>query len=1651
MTELSQRTRIVSLCVFLGAMVGAPADAACKVTVKDLDGDGAAEVALENGLIRYVFAPGEGGECIGISSKDGRLEEDAFIYHIFETLDWRHQYGQEQVFTKVPHTYEIEKNAPEEVVLHQYKRGQQEFRYITIHTRMFLRAGCTSLRCDYEVANAHESMGTFQTKLWLHNSMTPTTGTSTCYLSQQNGLPAVTYTFDDGAKTEAGNKTVKLSAPKSPRGWMGVKKGGPGETGPGVAYWMDWRLLHWMYFWFGRSYANVEWRYIPYPLKAGQSLKTEVYVSPFPELPRIDHAAKGLVFDTGTEKVVTDFGRRTMRIAFDRARTLDVRLRVRAVKAPDAPPPELTEVMASSVSSPAWTVAEVPYALEELPKGAYVLKCLVTEDGKELADFERRFDVGEEVEGAPYAYLPVGKKTQFAEAEVQRYSPYEPSMGVQTSHFDWYQPCARGKVSVLYFGHSRASRRIVELAQRLDMEYAAPCVSGVFAYGPVSSAVGAPDIQEYTRRLGGYLKGAAKHDVILIEGLGRPGGTWASQKKASAQCWKKIPASVKKQIARRVEEGAGLIMLEEPLPECGEIFEIYWNLKKGEDDLELGLEETPRPNLLSDREWNRIVQKEQVVWGRHGEGRVLFRTAPWVLLPRAHWSGQGGESHYRALAELVLWAAGRESPINVRSFKLDSRELSQEGWSEAKLSLAYDSPEALDGAVAELSCFAERPLPEFFKLGPDGKPNPRYRPATVNNPKPAWELHSVAKTPVRINKGRHTLSLAAPHLRSGITQLRLRLLREGKVVKTAVLDLEVAPAVAITEMKLGKDILRPGEDAKGRVRIANVGKRRHEGECRIRAFDVHERELFRQDTEFSLEAGGSAEIALAFNTGVPVSVLHTIRADLYEGGKLTGSKAAEYTVPSVANRYDDWIAFTWGNWPNLYRARSLGFDSYYCAFSRRDKDPTHTRRIHHNLLQTGLRLFPCAIGANLGFDWQQGERLVRKVSFSDPAYLDKELKGLSQLASVGARYGAYAYNLADEPSLGAWETRSQFDWSESSLANFRKWLKREYGTVEKLNESWGTGHKSFDEAEPAVESEVKDKANLAPWQDFRAHMNHEVANAYRTFRKALTSADPGVHVGMCGVNDGHPYSGIDWWELAGICDGVNTYTSCAMLRSLTPGGKFNRYQGYRWGYHTMWDNAWRGHFEGHQGYAYWRDTLFIRPDGTWHEPNVRPIREILATFKNGIGKLWMETARQDRDIMFHYSQSSIHTNWMMKYWQKEVSDGLKFYREERWSMEQAVYDASLDLRYIAYGQIERGELRKRKPKLLVLPTSIAVSRREVDEIKQFVRDGGVLLADTCCALRDEHGKPYETPPLDEVFGIKREPGYADTLALMRGRLPGLYGEVALYVEKGLAPSTGKPQTRFFTETQPDGIPLVIVNEYGKGKGVYLRFAGQYEKGRQLKPQLRELYRQVLEEIAGLKGRYRVVGDAGRVPGMTLLHTYGDAEYFGFYADLACRLPADVDRNDATEQHIASGTQQVAMLLPEARHTYDVLDGRYLGCVDCFQFSAVPGRGRLYSALPYRVSGIESEAPTAAKPSQIIPLRARLVKEGTGAAVHVYHLEVRGPDGKELEWYRKNYRAENGTLDAKLQFPLNAKKGTYTLKLREVATGTEAEKAVEIIR
>ena len=110
-----------------------------------------------------------------------------------------------------------------------------------------------------------------------------------------------------------------------------------------------------------------------------------------------------------------------------------------------------------------------------------------------------------------------------------------------------------------------------------------------------------------------------------------------------------------------------------------------------------------------------------------------------------------------------------------------------------------------------------------------------------------------------------------------------------------------------------------------------------------------------------------------------------------------------------------------------------------------------------------------------------------------------------------------------EPYFGmwwtAWEICGTYDYGLCSLANYRKWLEKKYGTVAKLNETWHTEYKAFADVPRggnfdliygpgAFTNELSRRREIANFVDFKAYNSEGYARMIRGKAQAAIKNDP---------------------------------------------------------------------------------------------------------------------------------------------------------------------------------------------------------------------------------------------------------------------------------------------------------------------------------------------------------------------------------------------------------------------------------------------------------------------------------------------------------------------------------------------------------------
>ncbi len=128
--------------------------------------------------------------------------------------------------------------------------------------------------------------------------------------------------------------------------------------------------------------------------------------------------------------------------------------------------------------------------------------------------------------------------------------------------------------------------------------------------------------------------------------------------------------------------------------------------------------------------------------------------------------------------------------------------------------------------------------------------------------------------------------------------------------------------------------------------------------------------------------------------------------------------------------------------------------------------------------------------------------------------------------------------------------------------------------------------------------------------------------------------------------------------------------------------------------------------------------------------------------------------------------------------------------------------------------------------------------------------------------------------------------------------------------------------------------------------------------------------------------------------------------------------------------------------------YDVRRGEYLGQKSEWTGTLDDKEPVILSTLPEPVKGISVRAPARAKGGELVTVALQLDGRQLGDA-HAFRVQIFDADGQELAMLTRNLAAPRGTCTWELPLAVDLKKGTYALRIREIATGTRAERSLQV--
>jgi len=897
--------------------------------------------------------------------------------------------------------------------------------------------------------------------------------------------------------------------------------------------------------------------------------------------------------------------------------------------------------------------------------------------------------------------------------------------------------------------------------------------------------------------------------------------------------------------------------------------------------------------------------------------------------------------------------------------------------------------------------------------------------------------------------------------RSGAVLVDVRLLDDGMVVDWGTATFRVGSPLRSLSVSVPDAAYEPGTTLSVTVE-AQADEPVREATLRVAVSDAHGRLVWQADRGVGISPGAN-RWQMPIRVDHPLTIRHRVRATVTAAiGELAAAEGVLYAKTKAVPNFDFLV---WGaGWlshmssPARQQLKKIGVTIYEIGA------PVYRK---HRVTNEWLRsrcdeiLRDDMAVALQNVNWMGGyatkdNPCARLYCLDDPAYsqgvvtaLRRELRGLGKM-------GVKVCSTGDEISIGRYASFNDMCQSEHTVAAFRRWLAKRYGSIAALNREWATKYASFAEVPGIRWADVENMPNKAPWAEFRTFMETRMESYLRTFGAECRALLPGARVGFDGNSTLCSYNGFDWWRISGVADMVTLYRTAAAEHYL---GCFHRARGVK-PHFSMWLSApvgkalayrpWEMLFEGMTGADYWYEPLLLNPDHTINEYGQR-LGEQVTEIQRGLGTLLLSAERLYDPVAILYSQASVHAATIEA---PTGRPGPVELNADHFAWTHLMRDAGFTPEFISYEQLADGYLSLATHRALVLPLCYALSAAETEQIERFVAAGGLLIVDSSPGLYNERGRRLGRGQIDELLGVEHRGGERTCVPGVDVAVPGSGKPFALPwpvadrdlrlttgVARGRAKSKAGTRTTLFGGMQirsrvagASTIPAVIVAQRGRGRSCYLNLP--VWRYREIRGTGRG--QQLVALLSALLGRAGIkpplpVCDGGRpVPELTTSRwVWGKGLYVGLIRALNGR----------------AGPRQGTIAWDRPGVAYDVRAKQLVGRETETALSLSERRPLLLARLPYEVSAISAAAPDEATPSTPARVVFSVTASSGPATHHVLRCTVADPSGKLRDGYTRNVVAANGRGVFHFAPALNDPQGTWRVGAQDVVSGIRA--AVQI--
>jgi beta-galactosidase len=488
-----------------------------------------------------------------------------------------------------------------------------------------------------------------------------------------------------------------------------------------------------------------------------------------------------------------------------------------------------------------------------------------------------------------------------------------------------------------------------------------------------------------------------------------------------------------------------------------------------------------------------------------------------------------------------------------------------------------------------------------------------------------------------------------------------------------------------------------------------------------------------------------------------------------------------------------------------------------------------------------------------------------------------------------AFYSAMATHVKDHPAFLGWDLWSEphvINWANptyisnpefcfcpNTIGRYRQWLAKKYGTIEALNQAWYRRYRSWDEVEPNRLSTILSYTDYIDWKYFiMDKLGEDLRERYEAVKKNAPHTVVTSHAAGVGLfSSPHYWEGqSDDWIMARQVDhyGTSFYPKhSAFVDREVPWRAalldFTRSFAYSGGRRGFWIGELQGGFgtialnvsptvtpedlriwtwsalaRGAKAICYYAwypmnsgyesgGFGLIQLDGTVTERS-RTAGEI-ARIVDRNSRLFLEARPAPAQVAVIYNPLMHFVGGRQRATayggpQGEVA-GIE--RDSLLGIHGALFPSNVPLDYVHIDEMTAVSLSRYR--LVYFPYPLMMPGKAAAELREYVRQGGTLVAEARLGWNDERGRAAETLPgmgLHELMGCREEhiqtgQGGRTELHWDTDAIPGMKpGDTvpARWYEETLAPagSGSKIAARF-----ADGRTAAVISTFGSGKTLML--------------------------------------------------------------------------------------------------------------------------------------------------------------------------------------------------------------------------------------